>query len=273
MEIHLARDGSALGIFSESEVREGLAGGRFRLTDLAWRAGMATWTPLAEWPEFAQPALSPSADGFPSPATLAQPAWERSRSFASFFATIRDVILSPFRTFDALPPGDVGRVISFQYAAALPAAVIGSLLTTAVVLAFSSFGDQREFAQLQELGPAGALAAICFGLGCVLVLMPLLLFVGAAVIHLLLLPWSPAGGFGQTYRVYGYVNGSFLLPTLVPCLNYIAGLWSFVILVIGLSRVHRLAWWKPLLSLFLVLCCVVFLVLALLGMAGSLARH
>ena len=271
MEIHIARDGSALGVFPEQEVREGLASGRFVASDLAWRPGMATWSPLGDWPEFSGLA----SPGMPTrPLDGVMPALERGPSFGAFFATLRDVILNPFRTFDALPRGEFGRVIGFQYAASIPAWICGSIIWTGLVAVMASVapsGELEEFRQLGAGGPFAVGAVMCLGLGCVLVLMPLFAFIGAGVIHLLLLPWSPAGGFAQTYRAYGYVNGAFLFFGFIPCVNYISGVWSFVSTIIALSRVHRIAWWKVLVSLVLPICVLLLLFVGLASAAGGLA--
>lgn len=273
MEIHLARDGSSLGIFTEPEVREGLAAGRFRGSDLAWRQGMATWTPLAEWADFAG-ATAPTLLGT-APVTEPRPAWERGAGFRAFFATLYDVILNPVATFDALPRGNFGKVVGFQYAAALPAWFCASLIWGAI-FAFLSVAGASEFSQIDGMEALGQFGPLVFGgvmcaiLGCIVVLLPLFNVLGAAVQHVILLPWGPSGGFGQTYRVVGYVQGAFLPFSFIPCLNYIAGPWSFVTSIIALSRVHRLAWWKVLISLLLLVCCALFLALALVGLAGSL---
>ncbi len=92
MNIHLARDGSALGIFTADEVRAGLASGRFRLSDLAWREGMPAWTALASWPEFV--AVGSVMTDAPVQAATEIP-WEREKSIGSFFATLRLAIVSP----------------------------------------------------------------------------------------------------------------------------------------------------------------------------------
>jgi len=271
MEIHLARDGSALGVFTEAEVREGLAAGRFRGPDLAWRQGMATWTPLAEWTDFAGLA-SPAPLGLPVPLHVL-PAWERGAGFRNFFGTLYDVILNPVATFDALPRGALGKVVGFQYAAGLPAWLCGSLIW-AVIFSFIAALGSDAFSQIEgmEFGPVMFAAVWCGILGCAVVLLPLLTLVGAAFQHLVLLPWGPSGGFGQTYRVAGYVQGAFLPFTFIPCLNYLAGPWSLVTSIIGLSRAHRLAWWKVTLSILLLACCVLMLVFGTLGLAGSLSR-
>lgn len=271
MEIHLARDGSALGIFSENEVREGLAAGRFRPSDLAWRQGMPAWTPLADWPEFAgagAPAFLADA------AVLALPAWERGPSFRAFFTTLRDVILEPTKTFDALPRGGFGRVLGFQYAASLPAWFCGSLLWAALFAVIAAIGDDagmRQFGELGEMAPAVVSLAVCGALGCVLLVTPLLGFLGAGIVHLFLLPWSPSGGYAQTFRANGYVQGSFLLFGFIPCLNYVSAVWSLVCTIIALSRVHRLAWWKVTLSLLLPACLLGSLVFLALILAPALS--
>lgn len=248
MEIHVARDGSALGVYSPDEVRSGLADGRFRASDLAWRAGMAAWTPLAEWPEFASvPSAAPTASGFVAPA------WERGSSWNSYFSTFADILFRPVRTFDALPRGDVTNALSFQYAASLPAWIFGCCAFSAVFFAISSMGlstpEMSEFNELGAAGPAMISVGFCAVIGCFAALAPLFTFISAALIHVLILPWSPTGGYAQTYRATGYVQGCFLPFSFIPCLNYLTSIWAGVITVIALSRTHHISWWKVALSL------------------------
>ena len=91
MQIHIARKGAQLGVFTDDEVRVGLAAGRFNAADLAWREGMAEWKALGEWPEFA--AVSPAAPA--APAVTSEIAWERGKSAGSFFATVKQAIFDP----------------------------------------------------------------------------------------------------------------------------------------------------------------------------------
>ncbi len=96
MEIHVARNSSSLGAFSTEEVRAGLANGRFVTSDLAWREGMAAWSPLGDWPEF-KGAVPPPSPGFPveeAPMVSAVP-WEQGKSLGSFFATIKMAVAHP----------------------------------------------------------------------------------------------------------------------------------------------------------------------------------
>ncbi len=67
MQIHIGRNGQALGIFGEDEVRIGLANGTFLGTDLAWRDGMGEWQPLSSFSSFnAPPVLQQDASALPA---------------------------------------------------------------------------------------------------------------------------------------------------------------------------------------------------------------
>lgn len=73
MQIHVARDGKELGIFSLEEINRQIAAGTLRLTDLAWYEGATAWTALSTVPGVTSAA--PASGGAPvSPAiTVAAP--------------------------------------------------------------------------------------------------------------------------------------------------------------------------------------------------------
>ena len=50
MQIHVARDGKELGVFSLEEINRQLAAGSLRLTDQAWYEGAAGWAALSTVP-------------------------------------------------------------------------------------------------------------------------------------------------------------------------------------------------------------------------------
>ena len=96
MQIHVARNSSQLGIFSSEEILAGLQSGRFHGADLAWREGMAAWTPLGDWPEFRAVGVPASPSAMPGklPPVSTIP-WEQGKSLGSFFATIKMAIANP----------------------------------------------------------------------------------------------------------------------------------------------------------------------------------
>lgn len=95
MQIHIARKGAQLGVFNPEEVREGLASGRFAMTDLAWRDGMSEWKALGEWPDFAGAVPVPPSVAPAAAAVASEVPWEQGKSVGSFFATVRQAIFNP----------------------------------------------------------------------------------------------------------------------------------------------------------------------------------
>jgi len=73
MQIHIARKGAQLGVFTSEEVRAGLATGRFITTDLAWREGMAEWSPASQVPGLPAGCLGAAVPPPPGPAASPLP--------------------------------------------------------------------------------------------------------------------------------------------------------------------------------------------------------
>jgi hypothetical protein len=264
MQIHVARPPNQLGVFSQEEVVAGLQSGRFLPTDQGWREGMSAWTPLSQWEEFS-PLGIPSAPAEFAQAASAQPmpAWERGSSIENFFSTIKDVALNPVQTFDNLPAeGGLGRPLLYNYLTTFPALLLLAALY-ALILAFVGDGVLQGMRDgstvpgfLKDLS-VGGLMGLMFGfVFCLALFAPLALFVSSAFTYFLLLPWSPRGGYAGSFRANAYVNGAFFPLTLIPCLNYVAAPWQVVVNVIALSRVHQIAWWKVLISVVVIPCCL-----------------
>lgn len=264
MQIHVARPPNQLGVFSAEEVAAGLQAGRFLPNDQGWREGMSAWTPLSQWPEFAGLGI-PSAPPESAQVPVAQvmPAWERGSSIQNYFGTIKDVALNPTQTFDNLPAdGGLGRPLLYNYLTTFPAlfllaalyAMILAVMGDGVLQGIRSAPTTPSF--LQDLS-VGGLVGLMFGfVFCVALFAPLALFVSSAFTYFLLLPWSPRGGYAGSFRANAYVNGAFFPLTCIPCLNYVAAPWQVVVNVIALSRVHQIAWWKVLISVVVIPCCL-----------------
>ena len=264
MQIHVARPPNQLGVFSQEEVAAGLQSGRFLPTDQAWREGMSAWTPLSQWPEFAGLGIPSAPSEFAQAATAQpMPAWERGSSIENFFGTIKDVALNPVQTFDNLPAeGGLGRPLLYNYLTTFPAllllaglyALILAVMGDGILQGMRSAPDTPSF--LKDLS-VGGLMGLLFGfVFCVALFAPLALFVSSAFTYFLLLPWSPRGGYAGSFRANAYVNGAFFPLTCIPCLNYVAAPWQMVVNVIALSRVHQIAWWKVLISVVVIPCCL-----------------
>lgn len=112
--IHVNRGATSLGAFSEEEVTEGLRTGRFTLSDLGWREGMANWQTLSQFPEFAAAASTappPPAGATSTITPSASPApggglpWDDRQErgfFNAFIETLQMVLARPTIAFTAM---------------------------------------------------------------------------------------------------------------------------------------------------------------------------
>jgi hypothetical protein len=274
MQIHVARNSTQLGVFASEEIIAGLQSGRFLASDLGWRDGMLAWTPLGDWAEFRGVGVPPpspyAAAGAKVEASPSMPSWEHGASVGNFIATIKEVALDPVRTFANLRDGGYARPISFTYWSLLPAWLCGSILYGALfgfmALAAKGQGGRNDafMIWINDVGFFAAALVISAALAVFFLFVPLFNFIGAAFTHVLLLPWKPAGSFAQTYRANAYAYGAFMPFAFIPCVNYVVMPWQLVAAIIAHSQVHRIEWWKVVISLIVIPCLCVCGLYALL---------
>jgi hypothetical protein len=297
MEIHLARNGSALGVFPDSEVREGLASGRFQPSDLAWRQGMSTWTPLAGWPEFSGVAPADLLAAAPVPAS--EIPWEQSRSFGSLLRTLWMVVASPRK----LATGRFEEGSSFGLAYAAIGLGFLPILAAAALSSAAQEGQREALAELLEgfEGPffdgfrsslqEGAGDGVAFGIpvaACSALLSPLIY----ALIGIL--EWSALRLTGSKLAFARTVMASMSLHTLVTVaflpLVLLSGalalalplaglgtdvafaLASLALLALALGRALTLNPWRIVLAwliLFLLLACCICGCAGFIGALGA----
>jgi hypothetical protein len=294
MEIHLARDGSPLGIFTEAEVREGLAAGTFRGSDLAWRQGMETWTPLAEWPDFAGVAGTAP----PTAATASEIPWEQTRGLGSLFRTL-GLALTGSRK---LGTGrfEEGSSFGLAYAAMglgfLPIVAVAALSSAAQPGQVEAFRDLLEGMEgplaegirssLDETDATPALMSVLLA-GCGALLLPL---INAAVG---IVEWVGLRATGAKVPFGRSVMASMTLHTLVSVgllpLALVTGslslafplvglggdglaiLVSLVLLALGLGHALGLNPWRIVLAWVVVLLAVTCCLCGCGGIAGAIA--
>src|SRR5436853_1620568 len=71
MQIHVARDGKQLGIFSLNEINRQVAAGTLSLSDLAWYEGAAGWAALSTIPGVGTALVTSTSVGSPAVASAA----------------------------------------------------------------------------------------------------------------------------------------------------------------------------------------------------------
>lgn len=183
------------------------------------------------------PAEAPVADNLPP--------WEdraRYGHVAGFFETIRKSMTAPAAFF-------AGHPVKRGLTGPITFAMILGTLTSLVGWMWSKLFDRTLMDLLEQFDgfepPSAVEAAITGFIETAGVLAsPLLavmsLFVMTAVLHLAVLMLARNGrGFEATLRAVSY-GGAAAILTLVPvCGNGVGALWSLVLTIIGIQRLHR----------------------------------
>jgi hypothetical protein len=280
--IHVNRGTTSLGIFSEEEVREGLSAGRFALTDIAWREGMANWQPLSQFAEFAGvtgPASPPVQPGAAPTAATAAAAprsglpWDHRQErgfFNAFVETLVMVLTRPGEAFTIMKrEGGLGEPLIYALIGGSLGAIV-SFLFSLGLQSIGLFADHHDtFAAMAGMG-AGSIAFI--------ILVPLFivigLFIGSAVVHVCLMIVGGANQpFETTFRVIAFTQGATGPLQMIPiCGGAIAGVWALVCNCIGLARAHETDTGRAVLAVFLplIVCCGgILLVAFMFGALGA----
>jgi hypothetical protein len=282
--IHVNRGATSLGAFPEEEVREGLRTGRFALSDLGWREGMANWQTLSQFPEFAAAAATapPSPAGATSTITAsATPGpgsglpWDERQEkgfFNAFIETLQMVLSKPAIAFTAMKrEGGLAEPLIY--------ALIGGSFGTIIYFIYNFVFRSLAFFPNRHHPLAGLLGDL--GWIVLVILAPVFVvigtFIGSAIVHVcLMLVGGAKQSFETTFRVICFAGGSVNPLLVIPfCGGLIVGVWKVVLYCIGLSRAHETDTGRAVLAVFLplIVCCGGGLLLAILfGGIGALSH-
>ncbi len=299
MKIWINRAGQNVGTFSQEEVQQGLNAGRFIATDLAWQEGMETWKPLSEFPGIQIPppqppetvSSNPSAPLTPSappsigsqplatvsPAFEDGPAWEHRKELGLWKALVetwKEVLLRPGLSFPVMKTsGGFGAPLTFNILMWLVLAVptfLYSFMTSGLMNMATQGASQDEAASriAMGLGPVFTIVAVALmipiGIASV--------FVNAGLVHLCLsLFKGTSKSYEATYRVVSYCTSSYVIAVVPFVGSTVAGIWSLVSMIIGLSKVHKTEPWRAVVAVLLpvVVCCAIAFV-AYVGLIAAI---
>lgn len=278
MKIHLNRGGQSLGQFSPEEVRAGLAEGKFFESDLAWRDGMDSWKPLAECIDLVAPLAN---DDMPElPVTLDKAGglpWDERQTvgfWTALFETIRLVLLEPSNAFSRMKPtGGFGSPL-FYYV------ILGTIGGVAGILYQTVFNTYQQAADVEQQAVPVALSSSVI-VGVTIMILPVFLavgaYIGAGILHLSLMILGGAKRpFEATFRVCCFAGGSTAVLQLLPvCGGLAASVWNFVLIIVGLSKVHDISKGRAVIAVLLptIVCCGLILIaaFAVVAAAGGMA--
>lgn len=162
--------------------------------------------------------------------------------FPALGATWKGATFDPGRFFAGTPrEGGTGAALVYYL-------VIGILVAGAALfwqsMTFMGTPATSQSAMMAELGVEALNPLVEFLLAPAVLLI--VLFVSAGVVHLLLLVFDGAShGFGTTVRVFCYAYSPAIFGVIPYIGALVGGIWSLVLVIIGLREAHEAAAWKP----------------------------
>lgn len=225
-----------------------------------------------------EPTASPPPPPPEPPAPPAGNAWERRGTLGfvnGLVEATKGFIVAPGATFDETRrSGDLASPLLFAMLLATVAGIIGQIWAMFIGTSMLSMmpPEMRE-------GMGVLMASSGFSLIVMIFVIPVVTVIGAfiigAILHLMLLlvggVESSGAGFEGTLRVVCYGNVG-QLGNLVPVIGgLIACVWTVVLLVIGLTRLHGTSEGKAIAAVLLpvLVCCVCGFAALMLGVGGA----
>lgn len=250
MKIEIKRSGMSLGFFTEEEVERGVEIGRFIRSD-KWRyEDSDEWMLVSDFVRAKMNGLTPGE--------VSSIPWEDESEelISRFFSTVKLVLLEPGRAFAAMKRKGFKTPLIFGAAGT----ITGFLINYAyqLLLNMATTGTPPpQLEQFTKLAASGFFVGVTVAI--IIILVPLALFLGAGIDHLMLLLLGGAKkGFETTFSVFSYASGATGLLNVIPfCGSLIAYIWHLVARIIGYSKAHEISGVRATIAVLLpgVLCC------------------
>ncbi len=226
----------------------------------------------------------PGGPGGPRPGGGSTP-WERRNEIgfvAALVETTKQVLTQPTDFYRGMPlsggiqsPLLYGLIIG--YVGLVASTIYQTIFRTVIGSSLSRMGGGGEFDKVLPMlqGGFGIVFNLIFGPVAIVIG----LFIMAGIVHLaLLLLQAGERGFEPTFRVAAYAEGAAIINVVPFCGGLIAGVYTIVLLIIGISEAHGITRGKAAAAVLLPIvlfccCCGIIPLLAIFGgLAGALGH-
>ncbi len=186
------------------------------------------------------------------------------------FTTFTQVLFSPTQFFKTLnPKGGIGESLAFGLLIGATGNMLGLFLPTVMMSGGISFMEQPLFGQL-TIGFMFLFLMVLIPIGVIVAM-----FVYSAVLHLfLLMVRGGKNGFEATFRVIAYSQAAQGFSVVPVIGGWIAGIWQFIVQVIGLREIHGASYLRVIMAFILpVLILFALAITALVPLVLFITQH
>jgi hypothetical protein len=180
-----------------------------------------------------------------------------------FIELVKGFILSPTEAFQKVKGADLGDTLKYY----LILVVINTVLSVIISLVALSAIWAAFAALFPSLGLGAPVLAgfgiVIFAILMIFVLL-VLLFIGAAWLHLWVYLLGGRKGYLQTLKALAYGDTPYLLIGWIPFVGIIGAIWSFILSIIGVRVLHEMTIGRAAVAVILA-AVILFIIIALIA--------
>jgi hypothetical protein len=163
------------------------------------------------------------------------------RIIMDFIELVKGFLLSPVETFQKVRKADLGDALKYYMILVVIHAVLNVIISlvalSAIWAAFSSIFESLGIAVPAMVGFGIIIAAILM-----IFVYLLVLFIGAAWLHLWVYLLGGRKGYIETLKAIGYGNTPFMLLGWIPLIGFVIGMfWSFILAILGVRELQTMS--------------------------------
>ncbi len=188
------------------------------------------------------------------------------------FSKIGKTLTHPVELFQLTQPENIIQTLKYQLVVLLIPLAVGYILLflffqgASFIIASSGLLPKAS----SSIMSLSVVLLLLFFAIFTLVIIPLVNFLGAAVLHLFIKLYGGIGSYKETYKAIIYSSTPSILFGFIPIFKVIPAIWSFVLSIIGVSINHRISKLRSFLAIITPTIIVVGILFLLLYQLGSI---
>ena len=182
-----------------------------------------------------------------------------------FIELVKGFLLTPVETFQKVRKADLGDTLKYFLILVVIntvlSAIIGLVALSSMWAAYSSIFEGLGIA----IPAAAGFGIIIFAILMIFVNL-LVLFIGAAWMHLWVYILGGRKGYMETLKALAYGDTPYLLIGWIPLIGFIGSIWSFVLYILGVRELQEMSTGRA--AGAVILAFVVFIIIVIVVAAA-----
>jgi len=179
-----------------------------------------------------------------------------------YIELMKGFLISPVETFRKVRDTDLGDSLKYYLLLLAINAVLSAIVNLVIAgTVWMIFSDLFKQAGLPL--PAVAGAGVIFIALMMIIVQFVLVFIGAAWLHLFVFVVVGRRGYLQTLKAITFGSTPAMLFGWIPLVGLLAGIWSLILAIFGLRELQDLTTIKAVLAVILALMVIVLIIIAI----------